>query len=202
MLFVKETPPMERDSLPPDLAPHEPVLSAIVREGLALFQERFGAIRAGMSTSAERNNIHDCMKETARRLCPELCRQKGQLFLLCIGPYRIKLKKLNSRLTSSNYPTQAVFDFLRQKFYSLFDDAALINLQLGYVPDDIALVASPVWVTCPSGVGKLSWWYSVPEGGISTRVEIPPATNPDVPKEKRVRPKRVKQPKIERAGKQ
>jgi len=97
---------MLRDSLPDDLQPYERDLGLIVREALALFMTRFGAHRAGMRTVSERNNIHDCMEEVAKRYFPQHCRRKGHLFLLCIGRYEMKLKKFDRKLLTSSYTTR------------------------------------------------------------------------------------------------
>ena len=44
--------PTIRESLPETIQPFEPSLYDIVREGLALFMTRFGALRAGMTANS------------------------------------------------------------------------------------------------------------------------------------------------------
>ncbi len=185
---------MQQEALPDDLKAFEGDLLSVIREGLALFQTRFGALRAGMTVRTERNNIHDCLVEAAKKRFPKNYRQKGNLFLLALGQYRIKLKKLTPNLMSSSFPTQAVFDFLRQKVGALFDNT-LVNLHLGYVPDSIELLNSAVWVTCPTGLRRHAWVYEMRATSAATLPVIPAATQPDAPKKPLVQPKKQALPK-------
>jgi hypothetical protein len=191
---------MLRDTLPDVLQQYESDLASVVRDGLALFNTRFGTLRPGMTTRSERSNVHDCMGEMAKKQLPKFCRQRGNLFLIAIGQYRIKLKKLSPTLAASSYPTQAVFDFLKQKVQSLFEDGSLVNLHLGYVPDGMDLLKSTVYMTCPDGVRNLAWFYEMPAADASAIPAILPATVPDVPKAPRVRPKQHKLPKVGETG--
>src|SRR5687768_5033542 len=121
-----------RDSLPEDLRPYEADLYRIVRDGLDLFDQRYGTFRGVQSLTAQRRNVHDCMVEMARKILGEKhCKRRGNLFYLEIGRYRVKLKKFNEKLMTSSYLTQAVFEFLSQAVHRLFD-YDVENLQLGY----------------------------------------------------------------------
>lgn len=184
--------PRIRESLPDNLQPFEPSLYTVIREGLALFLSRFGSLRAGMTIRSERSNIHDCMVEIAKKYFPNDFLLSQNRFLLRLGGHQIKLKKFNRSLQTSNYPTQLVFDFLFQKVGDLFPSEPSTNLHLGYIPDDIDLVASPVWITCPTGPMSLAWGCELmPEAGQMSS-PILPATMPDDPSAKpSVSPKRL-----------
>ena len=170
-----------RESLPDSLQPFEPALRAVVRDGLTLFQSRFSSLRAGMTIRSERSNIHDCMVEIAKKSFPNDFLLSQNRFILRLGGHQIKLKKFNRSLKTSNYPTQLVFDFLFQKVGDLFPSEPSTNLHLGYIPDDIDLVASPVWITCPDGPLSLAWGCELmPEAG-QLASPILPATMPDDP---------------------
>jgi hypothetical protein len=136
------------------------------------------------------------MREIAQRLFPNNWEQRGNLFLLRIGIYRIKLKKFDASLSSSSYLTQAVFDFLSQTYQTLFEKD-VINLQLGYIPLGPSLSDYPIWIMMPKGLGATAWQCELRQ---STAVElrpIPPATNPNVPAKPRVTLKPSKQRKGE-----
>jgi hypothetical protein len=196
---------MLRDSLPDDLQPFESELGHIVREALVLFETRYGHLRAGMRPVSERNNIHDCMEEVAKKYFPESCKRRGNLFLLCLGKNEIKLKKFDRRLLTSSYPTQAVLDFVRQSMrdlLDLFDDEPRVNLHLGYIPDEIALAKSSMWIVRPKGLKNNDWVYELKPEAAAALAPVLPKTNPDVPKQPgRVRPKRSKDPKTGEADK-
>lgn len=173
-----------RENLPESLQPHESILYAIVRQGLALFLSRFGSLRAGMTVRSERSNIHDCMVEIAKKYFPNDCFLSQNRFLLRIGGHQIKLKKFNPSLKTSNYPTQLVFDFLRQKFNDLFSSMPTTNLHLGYIPDSIDLLASPVWMACPNGPISLEWGCEMRSEGGQAAMPVLPVTVPDDPSTK------------------
>lgn len=176
-----------REKLPEELRPHERDLYEIVREGLAIFISRFGDLRAGMTTRSERSNIHDCIVEAAKKRLPWMFQTKHNLFLIKLGQYRFKLKKLDENLRSSNHPTQMVFDWLRQ-LKTLFD-VSTINLHLGYQPNGIDLRQSSIWIVCPSG-GKIEWAYELREAASSSPIPTPMQT-PNTPEAPRVKPKVV-----------
>jgi hypothetical protein len=182
---------MIRDSLPEDLQSHEATLYQIARDGLALFLSRFGTVRAGMTIRSERSNINDCVVEVAKRHFPH--RLSQNLFLICVGPYRLKPKKLNSRLETANIRTQMVLDFEHQQ--DLFDDGPTINLLLGYVPDELDLMASSIWISCPGGADS-TWAYELSGEPSTSEASIPRATSLEAAtKEPRVTPRRRELPK-------
>jgi hypothetical protein len=186
---------MLRDSLPDDLKPYEDDLYRVVRDGLALFQQRFGLLRAGMRLRTERNNIHDCMVETAEKIFPGRGRWRGHLFTLALGNSRIKLKKFNKHLVTSSYPTQAVFDFLSQATHAVLTlfDRETENLQLGYVPSELSVLDYPIWIAKPMKTGSPDWEYELrPAEAVPLAL---PATNPNVPPKTRVTAKPIKLPK-------
>ena len=192
--------PVNRESLPDNLQPYEPSLSRIVREGLALFLSRFGSLRAGMTIRSERSNIHDCMVEIAKKYFPNDWLYARNRFILRLGGHQIKLKKFNPSLETSNYPTQLVFDFLMQKVNDLFSSEPNTNLHLGYIPEDIDLLKSSVWVTCPNGLMSLEWKHELkPEAG-QAQAPVLPTTVPDGPSTKpSVSPKKL--PKTDESDK-
>ncbi len=169
--------------LPDDLRLFEPDLARIVPEGLSLYVTRYGMQRAAMSVKTERCGINDCLIEVAKKFFPGQYAEKRRLFLLCLGSYRIKLKKLSKKLRTSNNTTQLVLDFLAQKLDDLFTGdlfhaTPVTTLHLGYIPDDIDLLKSTSWITCPN-VTRLDWIYEIkPESG-QVPGPVPPATQPD-----------------------
>ncbi len=170
-------------SLPDDLAHHEPRLARIVPDGLALFLSRHGLQRGTMSVRTERSGINDCLVETAKKLFPGQYIEKNNLFLLCLGPYKIKLKKLSKKLRTSNNPTQLVLDFLSQKlndFFSgdLFVTSPITSLHLGYIPDDVELLKSTSWITRPN-VARLDWIYELRLDAAELAELLPTVTQPD-----------------------
>lgn len=180
-----------RDSLPGDLVPHEDGLHRVVREGLALFNRRHGHLRAGLSVRSERSLIHDCMVEEAQKVFrPGQWLRRGNLFLLALGPYRIKLKKFGPSLITSSYPTQAVFDFLAQHVRRLFD-LDVENLQLGYVPLGLSVADYPIWLTKPRIDGRPEWEYELTGHSAATLSDLP-RTDPNIPPATRVKAKPVK----------
>lgn len=184
--------------LPEDLRPYAGDLFRVVREGLSLYQARHGIHRGLVSITSERNLIHDCLVETAQKIfSPSQCHRQGQLFTLRLGKYRIKLKKFNNQLRTSNFPTQAVFDFLSQAMLRLFDHD-IVNLQLGYIPDGLTVNDYSIWITQPTFGGKPDWEYEL-QGVTVADVAVPPVTNPDAAVTKKVRVK-VKPAKIKKAA--
>lgn len=184
---------MLRDSLPEALRPEEGNLGRVVREGLALFLARFGDRRAGMSKRSERSNIHDCIVEVAKRTYPGRYSDGDNPFLLRLGSYRIKPKKLGRRLETSNNTTQRVLDFLGQTWtevFDLFGNTELVNLHLGYVPNELNLLESTVWITRPSGLGRNEWVYEIQAVPLAEVVQpVLPVTSPEGPTPSRVKPK-------------
>lgn len=173
-----------REALPDDLQPYESDLFRIIQEGLSLYLTRYGNQRANMSIKTERCGINDCLIEVARKFFPGEYAEKRGLFLLCLGPYRIKIKKLNKKLLASNYPTQLVFAFLAQKlddFFTgdLFSSVPIVNLHLGYIPDEIDLLKSTSWVVRPY-MTKLDWIYELKPEPIKATDTIPIIARPDV----------------------
>jgi hypothetical protein len=156
-----------------------------------------------MSKLSERSNINDCLVEVAKRVCSGQYLDEGNSFLLRLGSYRIKLKKLGQRLETSNNPTQRVLDFLLQKVsevYDLFGNTELVNLHLGYVPNEMNLLESTVWITRPSGLGRNEWVYELQPEALETVATIPQPTMPDVaPAGTRVRPKPLEVPDVREA---
>ena len=192
---------MQLDTLHDDLKPYEPRFEAIIREGLALFYQRYGKTRWTMSVHAERMNIHDCLVEVAKKYFPDAYRMEGNLFLLAIEHYRIRIKKLDTSMRSSSYPTSAVFDFMSQKAELatgvLFPDLATVSLVLGYVPDAIDITKSEPWLTKPHGVGvRPEWQCFLRADEASASALIMPATSPHTPDDakSRVTPKSDKKP--------
>jgi hypothetical protein len=180
-----------RDSLPEDLAPHEAALYHVVREGLSLFDSRHGRVRAGLSVRSERSLIHDCMVEEAQKVfSPGQWMRRGNLFLLALGPYRIKLKKFGPHLITSSYPTQAVFDFLAQQVRKLFD-LDVENLQLGYVPLGLSVTDYPIWIAKPRVDGRPEWEHELTGGSAAALMDLP-KTNPNIPPVTRVKAKPAK----------
>lgn len=181
-----------RDSLPEDLASHQAGLHHVVREGLALFERRHGRVRAGLSVRSERSLIHDCMVEEAQKVfSPNQCVRRGNLFLLALGPYRIKLKKFAPNLITSSYPTQAVFDFLAQQVRKLLD-LDVENLQLGYVPLGLSVTDYPIWIAKPRLDGRPEWEYELTGDSSSAALPDLPRTDPNIPPATRVKAKPVK----------
>ena len=110
---------MVPDTLPTDLESYESLLYETLRGGLALFQKRYGQFRGTMTLTGERMNVHDCLREVAKANFPDEYREDGQIFELVLsqGRYRVRLKKLDRYLRTSNYPTQGAFAFMSQKRY-------------------------------------------------------------------------------------
>ena len=176
-----------RKSLLGDLLSVESDLHGVVQDGLKLFVERHGSTRAGMSQRSQASIIHDCMVEEAKKRFP--WKQKKNLFLLVVKQYRIKLKKLDDRLRSKNYPTQLVFRFLSQARRLFDDDEGQVNLHLGYQPDAIDLTKSSCWITLPRG-RSIDWAYEFPDAAASP-LAFPAQPAPTVtPRKSRVLPKK------------
>lgn len=153
------------DALPDDLLQYEEDLKRIVPEGLSLYTVRHGMQRGTISLRTERSAINDCLIEVAKKFFPGQYIEKQNLFLLCLGAYRIKIKKLNKKLKTSNIHTQLVFSFLSQKFSDcftgdLFSANHPITVHLGYIPDDIDLLRSTTWITKPNML-SLEWIYEL-----------------------------------------
>jgi hypothetical protein len=144
-------------SLPPDLASYESQLLEIVNRGLGLYVERYGSLRGTQSLRSQASNINDCLVEEATSALPQFIFRRLNLFLLRIGNYQIKLKKLDENLCTRNHPTQMVFDFLRQ--LRLFNSEPMINLHLGYQVNGIDLRNSAIYLTKPNGRKRIEWAY-------------------------------------------
>jgi hypothetical protein len=132
------------------------------------------------------------MVEIAKKYFPNDFLFAQNRFLLRLGGHQIRLKKFSSSLETSNTPTQLVLDFLWQKVSDLFSSEPSSNLHLGYIPDGLDLLKSPVWITCPNGPTTIEWVYELrPEAG-QVQYPILPATMPDDPFTKPyVAPKRL-----------
>lgn len=182
---------MLRDSLPEDLQPLEPTIIRMMRDGLNLYHKRFGHIEATSTIRSVRSNIHDCLAEVGKQTFPYQI--KGNLFLLQIGRYLVRPKKFSENLEISNYPTQAVFDFVNQTAYHLFPELAPINLCVGYVPDQFDVRNSTIWIiqTGPDG-----WEYQFRAEATTTQLPIPSPTDPNALPKSRVKPKRTKLRKV------
>lgn len=155
------------DALPDDLLQYEENLKRIVPEGLSLYIGRYGMQRGTMSVKTERCAINDCLKEVAKKFFPNQYIEKRGLFLLCLGAYRIKLKKLNKKLRPSNHLTQLVLDFLSQKLDDCFTGDLFsltpvhpITVHLGYIPDDVDLLSCTGWLTKPNML-RNEWIYEL-----------------------------------------
>lgn len=179
------------ESLPVTLQEHESSLHGVVREAITLFQSRFGALRAGMTIRSERSNIHDCMVEIAKKIFPNNFFFTRNLFTLRIGGHQIKLKKHDEHLETSSSPTQMVLDFEGQKQIDLFGEEPSTHIHLGYVPDNMDLMKSPVWITCPRAYKKIDWVYELRAEAGQALAPIPPATMPDDPPKPSVSPKKL-----------
>lgn len=186
---------MVRDNLPDDLGPHEARLFQMIRDALARYMTEFGSVRATTSTiRGERNNIHDCMTAVAKTRF--LYVQEGNLFLIIIGRYRIRLKKFSVRLETANYPTQGSFNFENQITYSLFPEMEPININVGYVPDQFDPRNSTVWMTQP---GPDGWEYQMTGGtAMATTTHQFPVTDPNAAPtlKSRIKPKQTKHAKL------
>lgn len=179
------------ESLPVPLQEHESSLYRVVREAIALFQSRFGALRAGMTIRSERSNIHDCMVEIAKKIFPNNFFFAKNLFTLHIGGHQIKLKKHDEHLETSSSPTQMVLDFEEQKQVDLFGEEPSTHIHLGYVPDSMDLMQSPVWITCPYAYKKIDWVYELRAEAGQDQAPILPVTMPDDPPKPSVFPKKI-----------
>lgn len=182
---------MLRDSLPEDLQSHQSTFPRMIRDGLNLYHKRFGHVAATSTVRSVRSNIHDCLAEVGKQAFAYQI--KGNLFLLVVGRYRIRLKKFSEALEISNYPTQAVFDFVNQTAYYLFPEMAPINLCVGYVPDQFDVRNSTIWITQP---GPDGWEYQFRVEATTTAMPIPAATDPNALPKSRVKPKRTKLRKV------
>ena len=186
---------MVLDSLTDDLRPYKSRLYATLRDGLATFQERYGLYRGTMTTTGERMAVHDCLREAAKANFQDEYRECGQLFELVLGRYRVRLKKLDPYLRTSNYPTQAAFDFMSRNGEPstgvLFEDLDPISLVLGYVPDGLDIRRSDLWLTQPKGLVVGPAWQHQLGVDAAASAEPLPATSPDVPGDgkSRVKPK-------------
>jgi hypothetical protein len=188
------------ESLPEDLSQYESELLAVVRDGLSLFVERYGKIRATMSARSQASSIHDCMVEEATRRFPQNVFRKLNLFMLRIETNHIKLKKLDKDLLTRNYPTQLVFDFLRQ--LCMFGSEPHTNLHLGYQVDPINLEQSPVYLTKPKG-RKIEWAFQFDVSSISIPVPAPEeAENTETRATVKVQRPKVERPNFGDASKQ
>ena len=179
------------EAIPSDLESHESSLYGTLRDGLALFQKRYGHYRGVMTTTGERMNVHDCLREVAKTYFPNEYRERGQLFELVLDSYRVRLKKLDPYLRPSNYHTQAVFEFMNQ-IGVLFDDLDPISLVLGYIPNGIDITKSDLWLMKPQGVGASPvWQYRLQPDSGDISMSSFPTTSPNVPdsRQPRVKPK-------------
>ena len=192
---------MVPDTLPTDLEPYESRLYETLRDGLALFEQRYGLWRGTMTLTGERMNVHDCLREVAKANFPNEYRENGQTFELVLsqGLYRVRLKKLDQYLRTSNYPTQEAFAFMSQNDTPvtrvLFEHLVPIRLVLGYVPDGIDVTNSALWLTQPKGLTVTpSWQYRLDRA--VDAAEPLTATSPDVPGEgnARVMPRSEEKP--------
>src|SRR5262245_29158845 len=134
---VQEADHMVRDSLPEELRPYEDDLYRMMRDAVRLYLTAYPPlVRATISTvRGQRNDVHDCMSAVSKTMFPY--EQRGQLFLIRLGRYCIRPKKLSAKLETANYPTQAALNFNDQITYSLFPELEMINANVGYVPDPI-----------------------------------------------------------------
>lgn len=161
------------ESLPDDLQPEEQKLFDVVYRGLALFLTRFGLKRQGMTPRSEASNIHDCMVEIARELFPDPGHQViRNLFVIKMGPYRIKLKMLDGNFQTRNHRTQMVLQFLRNVPARLFDMEPTINLHLGYQKHGVELMKSAIFLTRPDG-NRIKFVYELLPPAVSAAPPIP-----------------------------
>ncbi len=187
---------MVRESLPTELVRYEGKFTATLQRGIATFQQRYGLYRGTMTRTGERMAVHDCLREAAKVEFPGEYEERGQLFQLILaqGRYRVRLKKLDRNLCTSNIATNTAFDFMTQPDSStsglLFPDLRPISLVLGYVPNNMDITTSVLWLTQPQGldIGP-QWQYRLADAG--TAVQVIPVTQPDSSdgRTRRVRPR-------------
>lgn len=144
------------------------LLHRIVRDGVKEFSRRHKTLRVDQSKRSERSNLHDYMVKSAKLLtagASDLTTSlTNNLFLVHVGEYSIKLKKLDSRFCVASFPTQAVIDFQDQNPQASFAGfpGEPMNLHLGYQDSDdlVDLADAPVFLVCPLG-GTIVWAISL-----------------------------------------
>ena len=168
---------MVRNSLPAELLPNEDAYFQMMDEAMTRYIREFGHVRATTSTiRGERNNIHDCMTAVAKTMFSY--EQQGHRFVIKDSCYRLRPKKLNEKLETTNYPTQGSLDFENQVISQLllFTDLHIINANIGYVPDPIDPRNSTFWIVQP---GPGGWAYQLKRKSGAAEVGPLPATDPN-----------------------
>ena len=180
------------DKLPDDLLPHEHRLHNVGRRGLELFHQRFSDKRVGMSKRTEASSIHDCWEEIAREeFDGSEWQHKRNLFDHKIGVYRIRIKLMDRKFLTRNYPTQMVMDFLRSIPARLFDWEPTINLTLGYQRDGLVIPNWPIFLTRQDGAQSVNWVYHLLPPASSSASPIPAPEPLPAPKTGRVKAKPI-----------
>lgn len=135
---------------------------ACVRGALDDYTTQYAALRYKHSKRTQASIIHDLMVArfseefgaAERGVANDVAvHSKGNLRLIVAagGKYKIKMKKLDSKLAAKNIPTQAALRFVWQQL-SFVHVPNPTNLFVGYqVANDAELTASKVWITCPAG---------------------------------------------------
>lgn len=97
-------------------------------------------------------------------------RKQGMTVFAINEQFAMRIKKLNSKLLTSNIATKQSIEFDSQQL-SLpgFDD--VISLNMGYIINNIWTKIEGVYITCPAGRGSLSWSINIDEE-IATVVNV------------------------------
>lgn len=148
-----------------------PSCEEIVRNSLQQFLQDYGAHRRMYRHSTEPSIINDLMWHGAVEKLQREQRVRfaciNQLDLIVVDDrYGIRFKMMRSDRRTENIETeqQTLFDSQQLSLPDLSE--ALVTLNVGYVPEQIELLRSRVYLTRPRTGGSVDWWHELGESNV------------------------------------
>jgi hypothetical protein len=152
-----------------------PSCEQVVRNALQQFLAEYSGSRRIFRHSTEPSIINDLMWQGALDKLQVTNRVRfaciNQLDLIVADDrYGIRFKMLRSDRRTENIDTvqQSLFDSQQLSVPEL--PAPLVTLNVGYVPEEIELLRSRIYLTKPRAGGAVDWWHEL---GVSNVQELP-----------------------------
>jgi len=151
-------------------------------------------LRADFTKRSHSSNLNDLIWKQLRVAFEDggeaTFHNRGNRQLMRIGDYALRVKKLDGAMRPQNHPTQAVLEFLEQRFEQLHLPGMEppTNLDLGYRLTGPGEDTLEVYLRCPKGLKAYNWLCPLPEPSEPSVAE----EVPDVAAEPAVPPRRVR----------